>query len=91
MNTFTALSGNRCSRSKNGSSMNAFNSENVQKKMEGFAGQLTCILPQAKVRFCAQHIFCKNLYITDIGYYPNAAHHERKRPKAVPSISSSIV
>ncbi|MBZ4187598.1 AraC family transcriptional regulator [Niabella beijingensis] len=61
--------------------MNAFNSENVQKKMEGFAGQLTCILPQAKVKFCAQHIFCKNLYITDIGYYPNAAHHERERPR----------
>jgi len=59
--------------------MKSFNSENAQKKMEGFAGQLTYILPQAKVRFCAQHIFCKKLYITDIGYYPNAALHERER------------
>ncbi|WP_084490190.1 AraC family transcriptional regulator [Niabella ginsenosidivorans] len=61
--------------------MQSINSENIQKKMEGFAGQLTSILPQAKIKFCAQHIFCKNLYITDIGYYPNAAHHERERPK----------
>lgn len=58
-----------------------FNSENIQKKMEGFAGQLACILPQAKLKFCEQHIFCKNLHITDIGYYPNAADHERERKK----------
>ncbi|WP_300598873.1 helix-turn-helix domain-containing protein [Niabella sp.] len=61
--------------------MKLTSTENGQKKMEGFTGQLACILPQAKIKFCAQHIFCKNLYITDIGYYPNAADHERERPK----------
>lgn len=49
--------------------------------MEGFEGQLACILPQARIKFCASHIFCRNLYITDIGYYPNAAFHERERNK----------
>jgi len=61
--------------------MKPVNTNGAQKKMEGFEGQLTCILPQVRVKFCAHHIFCKNLYITDIGYYPNAAHHERERPK----------
>ncbi|SDC37494.1 AraC family transcriptional regulator [Niabella drilacis] len=61
--------------------MKPVNTSSAQKKKEGFEGQLACILPQVKVRFCAQHVFCKNLYITDMGYYPLAAHHERERPK----------
>lgn len=52
--------------------------EIIQKK-EGFEGQRTIILPQVKQKFCSQHLFCKNLYITDIGYYPNAAFHVRER------------
>jgi AraC family transcriptional regulator, arabinose operon regulatory protein len=51
----------------------------VPKKKEGFEGQRACILPLAKLKFCAKHVFCKNLYITDIGYYPNAAFHNRER------------
>jgi AraC family transcriptional regulator, arabinose operon regulatory protein len=49
------------------------------KKKEGFEGQRTIILPATKQKFCSQHIFCRNLYITDIGYYPNAAFHNRER------------
>jgi AraC family transcriptional regulator, arabinose operon regulatory protein len=52
---------------------------NIPKKKEGFEGQRTIILPQVKLKFCAQHVFCKNLYITDIGYYPHAAFHNRER------------
>ena len=55
------------------------NPEPLPKIKEGFEGQVACILPQAKRKFCATHPFCKRLYITDIGYYPNAAFHNRKR------------
>jgi AraC family transcriptional regulator, arabinose operon regulatory protein len=57
---------------------------NIPKKMEGFEGQRTIILPQAKLKFCAQHNFCNNLYITDIGYYPHAAFHNRERKNDCP-------
>ena len=50
------------------------------RKEEGFDGQVTYILPEEKVLFCSNDIFCRNLYITDIGYYPNAKFHTRERP-----------
>jgi AraC family transcriptional regulator, arabinose operon regulatory protein len=56
----------------------------VPKKKEGFEGQRTIILPQAKLKFCAQHLFCRNLYITDIGFYPHAAFHNRERKNGSP-------
>lgn len=49
------------------------------KISEGFEGQRSCILPQAKRKLCSGHAFCKNLYITDMGYYPQAAFHNRAR------------
>lgn len=52
---------------------------NLPKIKEGFEGQITCILPQSRRKFCATHSFCRKLYITDIGYYPNAAFHNRER------------
>jgi AraC family transcriptional regulator, arabinose operon regulatory protein len=58
--------------------------EAALKKKEGFEGQRTIILPQTKQKFCAQHIFCSNLYITDIGFYPNAALHGRERKNDCP-------
>lgn len=57
---------------------------NIPKKMEGFEGQRAIILPQTKLKFCAQHNFCNNLYITDIGYYPHAAFHNRERKNDCP-------
>jgi AraC family transcriptional regulator, arabinose operon regulatory protein len=58
--------------------------ESILKKKEGFEGQRTIILPHAKQKFCAQHAFCSSLYITDIGYYPNAAFHNRERDNDCP-------
>ncbi len=54
------------------------------KKQEGFDGQQTIILPKAKQTYCTKHEFCNNLYITDIGYYPHAAFHNRIREKGCP-------
>ena len=56
----------------------------IPKKIEGFEGQRACILPRKRLNFCAKNTFCKNLYITDIGYYPNAAFHNRAREKGTP-------
>ncbi|WP_290792286.1 AraC family transcriptional regulator [Flavihumibacter sp. UBA7668] len=53
--------------------------ETTPKIKEGFQGQRSCILPQTKRKQCASHVFCKKLFITDMGYYPNAAFHNRKR------------
>lgn len=49
------------------------------KIKEGFEGQRSCILPQPKRKLCASHAFCRKLYITDMGYYPHAEFHNRKR------------
>jgi AraC family transcriptional regulator, arabinose operon regulatory protein len=56
----------------------------LPKKKEGFEGQRTITLPQTKLKFCAQHSFCQNLYITDIGFYPHAAFHNRERKNGCP-------
>jgi len=58
--------------------------ERFPKIMEGFAGQVSCILPQTKRTYSAQHSFCKKLFITDIGYYPHADFHNRIRKKGCP-------
>lgn len=51
----------------------------IVRKKEGFEGQRACILSHAKRSFCAKHSFCQQLYITDIGFYPTAALHDRER------------
>jgi len=50
------------------------------KKREGFQGQRAIVIP-AKIltRFCDTHPVIKHMYITDIGYYPNALYHHRQR------------
>ncbi len=54
------------------------NSQNIKKK-EGFHGERVCILP-INIKYALQkNALCKNLYLTDIGYYPNARYHNRER------------
>lgn len=52
----------------------------AQKLADGFKGQVSCILPEARRRFCATHPLSRQLYITDIGFYPHAKQHSRERP-----------
>lgn len=54
------------------------------KKKEGFVGQRSCVLPHELTQQNATHPLCESLYITDIGYYPNAAFHTRDRRKGSP-------
>jgi YesN/AraC family two-component response regulator len=51
------------------------------KKKEGFLGQRAIIIPPTILTsFCQRHPVVRQLYVTDIGYYPNAEHHHRIRP-----------
>lgn len=53
----------------------------VQKK-DGFQGQRAIIIPTPVLTsVCELHPIIRQLYITDIGYYPNAEYHHRHRPQ----------
>lgn len=50
------------------------------KKKEGFQGQRAIIMPSSVINgICQTHEVVKQLFITDIGYYPNALYHHRHR------------
>lgn len=50
------------------------------KKKDGFEGQRAIVIPPTILSsFCDVHPVVKQLYVTDIGYYPNAQHHHRQR------------
>ena len=49
------------------------------KKKEGFDGQLAIVLPRKVIKECMKIPVVNNLFITDIGYYPKANFHYRKR------------
>ncbi len=49
------------------------------KKQEGFKGQRTVILPAFIIDELRKDPLGNHLYLTDIGYYPNALHHYRIR------------
>jgi len=52
---------------------------NFLQKKEGFQGQKSYIMPSFTLKKAMNHQLCKGLYITDIGYYPNAEFHSRER------------
>ncbi|MEO6290808.1 MAG: AraC family transcriptional regulator [Ginsengibacter sp.] len=50
------------------------------RKKEGFDGQKAIVLPtQILSKYCEQNEIIRNLYVTDIGYYPKAKFHYRER------------
>lgn len=51
----------------------------IIRKKEGFEGERACILPNTVKRGLQKSSLCKNLYLTDIGYYPKALYHNRER------------
>lgn len=54
------------------------------KKRDGFEGQQAIVLPKKVKELCSFSPPINSLYITDIGYYPNAQYHFRKRSRGVP-------
>lgn len=50
-------------------------------KRDGFNGQRAIVLPKAVIhKFCLFNQVINKAYITDLGYYPKAQYHYRKRP-----------
>jgi len=56
----------------------------LTKKRDGFAGQRAIVIPPKILqRHCETHPVIRMLYVTDIGYYPNALYHHRHRPGGI--------
>ena len=53
------------------------------KKKEGFKGQRSIVLPDTITGKLRKNPLTRLLYVTDIGYYPKAKFHFRKRPHGV--------
>lgn len=49
------------------------------RQKDGFAGQRSVVLPPMAIDMAEHDPLVKSLYITDIGYYPNASNHFRER------------
>lgn len=49
------------------------------KRKDGFKGERSIVLPQAVIRLIEDDPVASSIFITDIGYYPNARYHYRKR------------
>lgn len=50
------------------------------KKQDGFPGQISFVIPDRILALAKENPLTTDLYITDIGYYPQARHHFRERP-----------
>ncbi len=50
-------------------------------KQEGFAGQVSVVLPDKIKKWITENPLISTLYVTDIGYYPKARYHFIERPK----------
>jgi AraC-like DNA-binding protein len=50
------------------------------KKEDGFPGQISFVIPERILALVRENPLISDLYITDIGYYPQARHHFRERP-----------
>ena len=50
------------------------------KKEEGFPGQISFVIPERILGLVKENPLSSDLYITDIGYYPEARFHFRERP-----------
>lgn len=51
------------------------------KKRTGFKNEKIFVIPGETINNISNHPLLKNLYITDIGYFPHAQYHYRERKK----------
>lgn len=58
--------------------------DKIQKKRQGFEGQRLIVIPKKiRMEFLTKDLITKQIYITDIGYYPKAAFHYVERPQGI--------
>jgi len=50
------------------------------RKPDGFASQKLFVFPESMQKELAESEWTKDLFVTDIGYFPHARHHYRERP-----------
>ena len=55
----------------------------MAKKKDGFLGERSVILPPMLVKMEEDDPLVSSLFITDIGHYPMAEHHYRRREKGI--------
>ena len=55
----------------------------VMRIKEGFSGERSLVLPRVVVDQMEQDPVMRQLLITDIGYYPHAMHHYRRRDEPI--------
>lgn len=55
----------------------------MAKLKDGFQGECAIVLPGSIVHQMETDPFCRNLHVTDIGYYPNAKYHFRERKEPI--------
>ena len=53
------------------------------RKEDGFPGQISFVLPEKINSLVRANPLIRDLYLTDIGYYPQARHHFRERPNGI--------
>jgi len=51
----------------------------IEGKPDGFRDEQYFIIPTKAFRGYAEHPLIKNLYLTDVGYFPDAHHHYKER------------
>lgn len=54
-----------------------------QKKRDGFKGETMIVLPTETFSDYVKHPLVKRLYLTDVGFFPQAAHHFRERKEGI--------
>lgn len=53
------------------------------KQKDGFQGERQVVLPPMIVEMEREDPLASSLYVTDIGYYPNATNHYRARKEPI--------
>ena len=58
---------------------NSSSQQTMIKRKDGFSGERSVVLPPMVVDMEREDALTSSLFVTDIGYYPHAAHHCRER------------
>lgn len=57
--------------------------ESTMGKRDGFRGERMMVLPTEAFLEYARHPLVRRLYLTDVGFFPSAAHHYRERREGI--------
>ena len=56
---------------------------NTERKRDGFRGERMIVLPTEAFSDYVRHPLVRRLYLTDVGFFPSAAHHYRERREGI--------